>query len=147
MSADAEVKARQIKQREEEYPDDVNEVPIEAADFDRRVVVLGELALLRHQDHRGQEAGADDHMQRVQPSHQKVNPQEDLHRPLQIGRYRMRLLLLRSLFRRKWVIQARRREEMVFDLRRIFDVFDPQEDKSQNQRDHEKGYEFLPLAP
>ena len=35
----------QVQQREQEDPDDVDEVPVQAGDLDRRVVLGGELAL------------------------------------------------------------------------------------------------------
>src|SRR5689334_3264501 len=48
MPLTLEMAADEIQQREEENPDDVDEVPVEAGDFDRSVVLLVEGVAPRH---------------------------------------------------------------------------------------------------
>src|SRR5262249_37701622 len=68
--------SKQIQQREEEYPDDIDKVPVKTRHLDRRVVVGVECALPRlykqpcHQDQ------SDDHVQGVQTGHRKIDPEK-----------------------------------------------------------------------
>src|SRR5438270_4461469 len=69
----------EVEEREEKNPDDVDEVPVEAHDLDGAVVLGAEIAAPRPHDHPDQEAGADDHVQRVQAGHAPVKRHEELH--------------------------------------------------------------------
>src|ERR1700730_7507455 len=67
----------QIQQGEQEDPDDVDEVPVEDADFDRAVVFLRDGAAPGPREHHQHNADADDHVHRVQPGHDEVEREED----------------------------------------------------------------------
>src|SRR5258707_8719945 len=68
----------QIKQWKKINPNDVDEVPIEAADLDRSVVLGSEAALQRHGEQPEKNAQADDHVQRVQAGHHEIERKKDL---------------------------------------------------------------------
>src|SRR5208282_5000571 len=72
------VPVNQIKQREQVNPDDVDEVPIEAADLDWSVPLGGEAAFPGHDQEPEKNAETDDHVQRVQASHDEVEREEQL---------------------------------------------------------------------
>ncbi len=63
----------QVQQREQIDPDDIDEVPIEAADFERSVIVRREPAFPCHPEKPCEDAEPDDHVQRVQASHDEVD--------------------------------------------------------------------------
>src|SRR5204863_8131031 len=68
----------QVEEREQEDPDDVHEVPVEAGDLHRRVVERPEAALPGPPRHVEDDRDADDHVQRVQPGQAEVEGEEDL---------------------------------------------------------------------
>src|SRR5437868_8779631 len=71
----------QIQQREQEDPYNIDEVPIQAADFHRREIVGVELALPRHcvdcehQDH------AHKHVNGVEAGHEEIEAEQNLGLP------------------------------------------------------------------
>src|SRR5580704_19521706 len=71
----------EIEQREQEDPDDVDEVPVETADLDRVVVVRGDDAAGRPPEHHRHDADADDHVEGVEAGHDEVQREEDLRVP------------------------------------------------------------------
>src|SRR4029453_1080680 len=135
----------QIEQREEEDPDDVDEVPVEAEDLDRRVPFLRELAAYGHpQDHR-QDTNPDDHVERVHARQREVDEKEE---PDLTGDRRQVMTL-------RHIEEASRREErdgravrqmMADDLDLVFEVLDDQEDETQDARQHEHRDDRLLLA-
>src|SRR5258706_10825204 len=76
--------ADQIEQREQEDPDQVDEVPVQPHEVDRREVLRAEMPLDRADQDPRDRPHAGEHVQPVQPGHQEVDPEEDLHvaRPL-----------------------------------------------------------------
>src|SRR5213593_4136872 len=70
--------ADQIKKREQENPDDVDEVPVETADLDWNVVLRRNHAANRPPQHERHDPEADDHVQRMQSRHQEVQGEKKL---------------------------------------------------------------------
>src|SRR4029077_11665979 len=70
------VSSNQIQQREQEDPNNVHEVPVEPADLQRRVILLVEPATRSHDRQHGQNADPNDHVQGVQPGHEKVKTEK-----------------------------------------------------------------------
>ncbi len=70
----------QVQQWEQVDPDDVDEVPVQAADFERRVIFGREPAFPCHPEEPGENAESDDHVQRVQAGHHEVQSEENLRR-------------------------------------------------------------------
>jgi len=70
--------ANEVEQREEKNPDDVDKMPVETADVERRVVVCGEAAAGGHDDEDGENAEADDHVKGVQAGHKEIEDHEHL---------------------------------------------------------------------
>src|SRR5712664_288952 len=68
----------QIQQREQENPNDIDEVPVEGDIFDRRVVLRREAAAQRFLDEPNEQAGTDDHVQGVQAGHPEIKGEEKL---------------------------------------------------------------------
>src|ERR1700682_4748318 len=62
----------QIKQRKQENPDDINEVPVQTYVFNGGVVIFVEAALPGYQDEPQEQTGADDHVQGVQTGHAEI---------------------------------------------------------------------------
>src|SRR5512137_933852 len=76
----------QVEQREEEDPDEVDEVPVEAGELDRRRVARAELAAGGPHRHPAQDAHADEHVEPVQAGHEEVDREVHRHaRALQAG--------------------------------------------------------------
>src|SRR2546421_52847 len=73
-----EVRAEEVEQREEENPDDVNEVPVESEVLDGRVVLRREATAPGPPHYRRDNEYADDHVERVQARHCEVEPEEHL---------------------------------------------------------------------
>src|SRR5437763_5930659 len=69
----------EIEEREEEDPDVIDEVPVEAHDLDRPVVLGSEVATPRARHHPQQQAGTDDHMQRVEAGHPPIEGHKELN--------------------------------------------------------------------
>ena len=69
--------SNQIEQREEENPHDIDEVPIEAADFNRCKVLSRNLVAPDLGDHPQHDADANDHVQCVHPGHHEVKREEN----------------------------------------------------------------------
>ncbi len=71
-----EMSAQQIKQREEEDPDDIDKVPIQARHFHRHIIIRAERAskcLVQQPQHQSK---PDDHMQSMQARHRKIKPEK-----------------------------------------------------------------------
>src|SRR5512135_3485193 len=76
----------QVQQREEEDPDEVDEVPVEPGQLHRGRVPGPELAARGAQGHPAEHPHADEHVEPVQPGHEEVD--REVHRdagPLQAG--------------------------------------------------------------
>src|ERR1051326_1231911 len=69
--------ANQVQQWEQENPDDIDEVPVEAADLDRIVVLARNRAAVSEPPHDADDADADDHVERVKPGHHELQREED----------------------------------------------------------------------
>src|SRR6185503_11144037 len=75
----------QVQEREQKNPDDVDEVPVEAADLDRVAVLPGNHAPPRPPQHHAHDAETDDHVQRVNAGHHEIQREEDLRLPEMFG--------------------------------------------------------------
>ena len=68
-----------VEEREEEDPDDVDEVPVEARPGRRACCTRGVNSPCRaFDDQPGEQADADDHVEGVQPGHAEVEREEEL---------------------------------------------------------------------
>src|SRR5690606_14538587 len=65
--------------REQEYPDDIDEVPVKSGHFHRCVVFRAERILPGFVQKPGHDAEPDDHMQSMQTGHHKIHPEKYLH--------------------------------------------------------------------
>src|SRR5882757_8649199 len=68
----------QIEQREQENPDDINEVPVQTDVFNGRIVVGIEAAFAGFQNQPEKQARANDHVQGVQAGHAKIEREIEL---------------------------------------------------------------------
>src|SRR6266850_7975116 len=64
--------AYQIEQWKKENPDNIDEMPIQAHDFNRSEIIGREASLARSENQPEQQPDPDDHVQRVQTGHGKV---------------------------------------------------------------------------
>src|SRR6187399_861927 len=74
------VRRDQVQEREQEDPDDVHEVPIEAGQLDGGMIVGAVAAAVGQPGQRQQYGYADDHVERVQARHGEVERVVDLRR-------------------------------------------------------------------
>src|SRR5690606_15117151 len=84
--ASASVTADQVQQGEEEDPDDVDEVPVQPEVLDRVVIGGAELPRDGALEDPDQQAGADDHVERVPPGHREVEREEGFRAPTDFAR-------------------------------------------------------------
>src|ERR1700722_2512781 len=68
----------QVEQGEQINPDNVDEVPVQATNFDGSVPLGREAAFPRHDQKPGENSQADDHVQRMQSRHDEVKRKEHL---------------------------------------------------------------------
>src|SRR5258708_20077916 len=68
----------EIKQRKQVNPNDVDEVPVEAADFDGSVVFGSEASFPGCEEKPEKNAEPDDHVERVQAGHNEIKSEENL---------------------------------------------------------------------
>src|SRR4051794_36927051 len=71
-----EMSSEQVKQREEKYPDDIDEVPVKTRDLDRVVVIRAESTLPGLVQQPQHDAQTDHHVKSVQARHHEVYPEE-----------------------------------------------------------------------
>src|SRR5712671_5926406 len=64
--------AYQVKQRKKENPDNIHEVPVQTDDFNGRKIVWSKASPARTQNQPKQQPHANNHMERVQSGHRKV---------------------------------------------------------------------------
>jgi hypothetical protein len=69
--------ADQIQQREQINPDDIDQVPVQARVFDRRVVSRASNALSRPGRQSREQAAADDHVQGVHSGHREIEREKE----------------------------------------------------------------------
>src|SRR5678816_696909 len=69
----------EIEQREQENPDDVDEVPVEAAEFHRCVPLRREALAICHEGQGAHQPNADDHVKRVHAGQREIQREKDLH--------------------------------------------------------------------
>ncbi len=70
--------SNQIKQREQENPNDIDEVPIQADHFHGRKIVSVEDVTIRLDQQEGEQPDARDHVDGVHTSHTEIEKKEDL---------------------------------------------------------------------
>src|SRR5438874_3282965 len=68
----------QVQEWKQEYPDDIHEVPVQAADLDRAVVLGGDDPAEGPPQHHGHHSQPDDHVERVEAGHHEIEREEDL---------------------------------------------------------------------
>ena len=74
----AEMRINQIEQWEQENPDNIDEVPVQADHLHRRIPVRAETIAPRHYDQSGEQADAYNHVQRVHARHGEVEKKQNL---------------------------------------------------------------------
>ena len=109
----------QIQKREEENPDNIDEVPVQADHLDRRVPGGAKASASGHDDQRREQARSNDHMNRVHAGHREVKKKQDLC-PVEVARI--------------CVTESRARDMVVYPFLVVLDVFETQEDAAQNAR-------------
>src|SRR5580765_4197219 len=120
----------EVEEREEEDPDDVDEVPVETHHFDRTVVLGAEMVLPRTDDEVDEQAGPDDHVQRVQAGHAPVEGHEELYLRGEGG-----VLMPR---------EEASDEEALFVVRVILDHLDGQEGAAEDESGEQHRHLSLP---
>src|SRR5215510_4369695 len=78
FSVCADVAADQVEEREEEDPDDVDEVPVQSADLNRAHVVAIDGPVSHPRQHPRHDAKADNHVERVKAGQDEVERKEEL---------------------------------------------------------------------
>ena len=68
----------QVQQGEQVDPDDVDEMPVQPADFERGVICGSEATLPCHPQQPCENAETDDHVESVQPGHYEIESEENL---------------------------------------------------------------------
>src|SRR5271166_295260 len=121
----------QIQQREQVDPDNVDEVPVEAADLDRSVPLGGEASLPGHDQEPEKNAQADDHVQRVQARHNEVEGEEQL-RVVGVG-----VLIGVSWDRHFFEAEGSAGHVMLDELVVVLDALDAEEDHAEEDREDE----------
>src|SRR5688500_8879619 len=71
------VSPEQIKQREQEYPDDIDKVPVKARHFDGCKVIVTERVCPGFPKQPRHQPQPDDHVTGVPTGHHKIDPVED----------------------------------------------------------------------
>src|SRR5487761_241147 len=108
-----------VKQREQENPDNVNEMPIKSGDL-HMIIAFGRKRSSRcHNDQTGHDPAPDDHMQRMQTCQHKVEDHEKLN-----------MVGMRS---RIGKIQRGRKAVQIF-VPPFFVELDEEKDKAKDQR-------------
>ena len=90
----------QIEEREEEDPDHVNDMPVEAAQVDWRVITSIESAPHGQDDQPGNDEAAHDHVDTMKPGHHEVDREELL-------RIDRSLWILKGMSQMKQMMQKR----------------------------------------
>src|ERR1041384_7988133 len=70
---------KQVEQRKQENPNNVDEVPVQSNHLDRTVILRIETTPQRKDDQKRQQSGADNHVQRVHAGHREVDPVKHLY--------------------------------------------------------------------
>src|SRR5271155_1099155 len=123
----------QVKQRKQINPDNVDEVPVQAADLDRSVPLGSETSLPGHDEKPEKNTQANNHVQRMQSSHDEVEREKHL-RVTRIGE-------LTRMPRDGDVLETKRSagDVMLFELVFVFDRLDTEEGKTEKHGDPEHG--------
>src|SRR5208337_1216979 len=115
----------QVEQGEQVNPDDIDEVPVQPADLHRRVVFRSEAPPPCRVQKPGENADADDHVQRVQSGHDEVKREINL-RVLRVGH------LIRMARNRLLELETGSGNVMQLKLFLVFIGLDAQESESQD---------------
>src|SRR5258708_3844621 len=105
----------EIEQRKQVKPNDVEEVPVEAADFDGSVVFGSEASFPGCEEKPEKNAEPDDHVERVQAGHNEIKSEENL-----------RMTRVRVLAAMPWnfLVKTKRSAGNVMLVKLVF-IFDP----------------------
>src|SRR5271165_6294786 len=122
----------QVEQGKQVNPHDVDEVPVQAADFEWGVILGREAAFPGHPEKPGENAEPDNHVQGVQPGHDEVKSKENLG-VLGIG-------VLTGMTGNLLVkTEGRAGDVMLIELVFVFDPFDAEEGASEDHGEREHG--------
>src|SRR3984957_17618734 len=121
----------QVEQRKKINPDDIDEVPVKAADFQRRVIFRRESSLPCGPQKPGKNAQTDNHVQRMQAGHYEVQCKENLC-VFGIG-------VLAGMAWNLFVLEAKRwtGNVVLHELVSIFDALDAKECATEKHGQHE----------
>src|SRR5258708_7803078 len=97
MCVSLAVTADQVKQWEQEDPDDVDKVPVQSEVLHERNVPRRVGSGLRSENHVSQQADADNHVQRVHAGHGEIETEVHLSVPRHVQRKRFVACRLRRL--------------------------------------------------
>src|SRR3990172_5054879 len=78
MTVEPLMQADQIKQREEKNPHDIHEMPVQAEEFNRRVIFGAESPFSCKKHQPDQQSHSNDHVQGVHSCHHEIETEEDL---------------------------------------------------------------------
>src|SRR5580658_522639 len=125
------VPVNQIQQREKKNPNNIDEVPVQTDEVDRRAVFRREPALERLPNQPDQQARADDHVQGMQAGHCEIKREKQLR--VRVGGHRSARLEAK--------IQAG--NVMLDKFLVVFDALDAQEYAAENQGQDQKNRQQL----
>src|SRR3981189_131977 len=125
-----EASAYQIEQRKKENPDNIDEMPIQAHDFNRSEIVGREASLARPENQPEQQPHPDDHVQRVQPGHGKVEKE------IELGVIEPARRQARENFSVRAPIEAR--NDVLHKFLIVLDGLDTEEHAAKNHRKDQK---------
>src|ERR1700676_1842983 len=119
----------QVEQRKQVNPDNVDKVPVQPADFHRRVVFGSEAPFPGHNEQPEKNAEADDHVQRGQALHDEIEREKYLRV--------LRISILAGMPGDRFVFETERcSRDMMFDkLFAVFDALDAEKTDAEKHRD------------
>src|SRR5687768_16137125 len=85
MYASVQMPPDQIQQRKQENPNDVDEMPVQAADLDGAGILPRDGSVPCPEQHPRHDSEPDDHVNGVQAGHREIQREEDLRVPEVLG--------------------------------------------------------------
>src|SRR5579862_2623791 len=131
------VSVDQVEQWEEVDPDNVDKMPIQAADLDRRIVLGRKSALPRHGKQPGKNSETNNHVQRVNAGHHEVKGEKNL------SVAGISVLPGVSGNRHMFKAKGSAGDVMFFELILVFFSLDAEKSEAQQHSDAEHGVDRL----